>query len=72
MTISLMEGVERWLNTFPILKEDESTLSPVMVLEGRNYTMHIVTHYLFFLGVKNNHSHSKKIVKYIIRGGSAL
>ena len=37
MAISLMEGVERWLNTFPRLKDDESAPSPAMVLEGRNY-----------------------------------
>ena len=37
MIISLMEGVERWLNVFPNTSDGGSALSPAMVIEGRDY-----------------------------------
>ena len=37
MIISLMEGVERWLNTFPTTNRHELDWSPAMAVEGRDY-----------------------------------
>ena len=37
MVISLLEGVERWLNIFPNTSGDEPAPSPAMVIEGREY-----------------------------------
>ena len=60
MTISLMEGVERWLNTFPSTNNHELNPSPAMVVEGRDYpdgTMKRIafgTCAMVYVGSKNN------------------
>ena len=60
MTISLLEGIERWLNSFPSVDTQEPRPSPAMIVEGREHpdgTMKRITFgscAMVYVGTKND------------------